>query len=94
MTLTELLIAAIAGAAGGNIGANLFKHASLGTAGDTIAGVIGGAVLGLGLGGLNSDSPADGLTMQTVLLHLVGGAVGGGVLAVVAGVVRGRTRAG
>jgi hypothetical protein len=29
--------------------------------------------------------------MQTVLLHLVGGAVGGGVLAVVAGAIKGRT---
>lgn len=89
MSVTELLIAIIAGAAGGNVASNLFRRYSLGMAGNTVTGVIGGVLGSKILSGLTGQAATDGITIGLVILHLIGGGVGGALLQVIAGAVKG-----
>ena len=50
MDFTSLIIQLVSGAVGGNIGGALHKNVSLGTTGNSIAGIIGGIVLMLLVG--------------------------------------------
>ena len=57
MDFTSLIIQLVSGALGGNIAGALFKNLSLGTTGNSIAGIIGGPLGAmllsqLGLGGI------------------------------------------
>jgi len=78
-SLIPLLIQLVTGAVGGNIIGALFKKLSLGTLGNTAAGVIGGGAGGSLLGGaLGSGLVAD----------IAGSALGGGGLMVIVGLVK------
>lgn len=91
----ELIISLIAGAVGGNVGGALLKNYSLGTLGNSIAGIVGGGLGGqlltmMGAGGVaDAAAAAGGLDIGTIIGQLASGAVGGGVLMVVAGVIKG-----
>ena len=86
-----LIIQLISGAAGGNIAGSLLKNSSLGTAGNTLAGGIGGLLGGnilnsaLGLGKVAASS---GLDIGTIISQVAGSGVGGGVLMVLVGLIR------
>jgi uncharacterized membrane protein YeaQ/YmgE (transglycosylase-associated protein family) len=89
-TLVNLIIQLISGAVGGNIAGAALKDYSLGTLGNSIAGVVGG-----GVGGwlLQSLVPALAQTASTtdwssVVGQVAGGGVGGAVLMIVVGVVK------
>jgi uncharacterized membrane protein YeaQ/YmgE (transglycosylase-associated protein family) len=89
-TLVNLIIQLISGAIGGNIAGAALKDYSLGTLGNSIAGVVGG-----GVGGwlLQSLVPALAQTASTtdwsaVVGQVAGGGVGGAVLMIVVGVVK------
>lgn len=88
MDITQLLVEVVAGAAGGNIAANIFKQYSLGTAGNTIAGILGGAVGGQILSIILSLTAQGGMDIGTVIENLVGGGLGGAVLLIVAGAIK------
>jgi hypothetical protein len=79
-----LLTQAIAGAAGGNIVGQLAKSFSLGTLGNTVAGLAGGtggaAILGMIVA-------PDGV-LNPVMQNLIGGVFGGAALTVVAGLIK------
>ena len=91
MDPVSLLIQLISGAAGGNIAGSLLKNSSLGTAGNTLAGGIGGLLGGnilnsaLGVGKLAATS---GLDIGTIISQVAGSGVGGGVLMVLVGLLR------
>ena len=88
-TIINLIIQLIAGAVGGNAVGSSMKNMSLGGAGNTIAGAIGG------LGGgwiLQALVPmmqgAGGMDIGSVIGQIVGGGVGGGVLTAIVGLIK------
>lgn len=73
--------------------ASLLKGAGLGTIGNIIAGAIGGVAVGAGanaagMGALLGDSQAMGW-----IQHLLEGGVGGGIIGVVMGLIKGKPAA-
>lgn len=77
----SLLLPLLSGAAGGNIIGGIFKNFNLGSAGNTLAGLIGGGVgsqilsylLGAGSTAVGADPEAGALLTQ-----ILGGGAGGG----------------
>ena len=97
------IIELIAGAVGGNVTGGLAKNLSMGRAGDSIAGAIGGLVLSqiighLGGGGAEMAATADAATVTggfdigALVGQLVGGGVGGAILQLIAGFVMSKLR--
>jgi hypothetical protein len=102
--IVPLLVQLIAGAAGGNVIAQVVKKVNLGPTGNSIAGAIGGLaatwlagmVPGLdGLVGMAGGSAAAGATAAAGGLDIgalvgqgVTGLVGGGVLAAIVGAIK------
>ena len=90
MNLISLIIEAVSGALGGNIAGATMKENSLGTLGNSIAGIVGG-----GLGGVLLQSvlggAADGdgsLDLTTMLNNVAGGGVGGAILMAIIGLIK------
>jgi len=83
--LVPIIIQLVSGAVGGNI-AGAAKNLSLGTAGNTVAGGIGGVLLSqllplLSNGGLDS-------VLNGVVGHIAGGGIGGLVLTAIIGLIK------
>jgi len=93
MNLTSLIIQLIAGALGGHGVANVSKDTNLGPLGNTIAGALGGGVLGqiinavLGIGG---TAAASGLDISSIVSAFVTGGVGGGITTLVVALLKAR----
>lgn len=95
MDIATLLIQLISGAAGGNLGGALLKNLSLGTLGNSLAGIIGG---GVGSQVLNSMlGPATSVAamaaggdidVSAILTQVAGGGVGGGVAMILVGLLK------
>lgn len=86
-TLVPLIVQLVIGAIGGNAAGAVLKDQSLGTAGNTVAGAVGG----LGGGWIAALIPAiaaaaggNGMDLQ----HIAGGGIGGIVLTVIAGFIK------
>ncbi|MDO5621159.1 MAG: hypothetical protein Q4G24_06790 [Paracoccus sp. (in: a-proteobacteria)] len=93
MEYLPLIISLLSGAAGGNIVGALAKNLNLGTAGNSIAGILGGGlgaqILGmLGAGGAAAASQSTGLDIGSIIASVAGGGAGGGALMAIIGVVR------
>ena len=91
MNFLPLILQILGGAAGGNVLGSVVKDSNLGTAGNTVAGGIGGllmSVLGpmLGMG----TAAAGGVDIGTILANLVGGGVAGGIVQLVVGLIKNR----
>lgn len=98
-SILPLIIQLASGAAGGNIVGSLAKNLSLGTAGNSIAGAIGGfggaRILDMLLGG-GGGAVADaatvavnsGLDIGAIIQQIAGGGVGGGILMLIVGVIK------
>ncbi len=89
MDITALIIQLIAGAIGGNAAGAALKNLSLGTAGNSIVGILGGGLGGqilamLGMGGADTGALDIGAIVQSV----AGGGVGGAVLLAVIGAIK------
>jgi hypothetical protein len=92
------IIEIIAGALGGNAAGAGAKKYSLGTAGNSIAGAVGGLILGQILSAIGIGEPgmataegapaAGGLDVGALISQVVGGGVGGAVLTLIAGAVK------
>jgi hypothetical protein len=82
--LLNLIITGVSGAAGGNIIGQVLRSASLGTAGNSVAGIAGGL--------LASFIPGVGPIVASLAGPLIGsavsGGVGGGVLTAIIGIIR------
>ena len=89
-TIINLIIQLIAGAVGGNAAAASMENVNLGTAGNTIAGALGGVGGGQILGALVPAlaAAAGGVDWKVVVGQLVGGSVGGAILTVIASMIK------
>ena len=89
MDLITLLIQLASGALGGNLAGSLFKNISLGTLGNSLAGIVGGGLGGQILGSLlNLPTVSGGLDPMTILSQVLSGGAGGGVLMAIIGILR------
>lgn len=84
-----LIIQLASGAVGGNLAGTILKEQSLGTAGNSIVGILGG-----GLGGqlltmlLGAGAAGGGMSLTGILGSVASGGVGGGVLLAIIGIIR------
>ena len=91
MNIISLIIEAISGAVGGNVAGAAMKEKSLGTVGNSIAGILGGGAGGMILQAIMGGSAPPGggsLDLTTILSNVAGGGVGGAILMAVIGLIR------
>lgn len=89
MDLAPLLIQLVSGAVGGNVAGSAFKNLSLGTLGNSIAGILGGGVGGQLLGMLGLAAGGDGsLDLGSIIGSVASGGVGGGALLAIVGAIK------
>lgn len=92
--MMELIIQLIAGAVGGNLAGMGLKNQSLGTLGNSIAGIVGGGLGGqilsmLMTGGTDAAATAaGGMDVGSLVQSVLSGGVGGGVLMVIVGMLK------
>lgn len=89
----ELIIQIIAGLVGGNAAGAGLKNLSLGTAGNSVAGAVGGGLGGLLMTMFGGDAgavaeAAGSLDLGAILQSVAGGGVGGAILTLVAGMLK------
>ena len=92
MDIVSLLIQLVSGALGGNIAGSLLKNLSLGTVGNSLAGLVGGGLGGTILTSLLHLPAATGATgaldPTAIIGQLLSGGVGGGGLMAIIGLIR------
>lgn len=89
MDIVTLIVQLLSGAAGGNIAGALLKNLSLGTLGNSLAGIVGGGVFGQLLQAwLNLPSLGAGVDPMTILSQVLSGGFGGGVALVIVGLLK------
>lgn len=88
MDFTSLIIQLVSGAVGGNIGGALHKNLSLGTTGNSIAGIIGGPLGAMLLSQIGLGGSADVGGLGGILSNLAGSGVGGIVLMLLVGLIK------
>lgn len=85
----------VAGAIGGNAAGKASPTFDLGTLGNTLAGLVGGGVLGqlipLVLPAVSAAAQSGNLTIGGVLTHLIGGGAGGAILTAIIGGLKNKT---
>ena len=86
--LLPLIIQLASGALGGNVAGSLLKKSSLGTLGNSLAGILGGGLGGQLLGLLNIGTGSGGMDIASILGSVACGGVGGGVLMAIIGFIR------
>ena len=87
-SLLPLIVQLVSGAAGGNAAGAMMKKFSLGTAGNSIAGILGGGIGGQLLGMLGMASGAGGMDMAGIVGSLASGGVGGGAVMAIIGMIK------
>ena len=95
MNIISLIIEAISGAVGGNVAGAAMKENSLGTVGNSIAGIVGGGLGGTLLHTVMGTAAAGGgsLDLTTILSNVAGGGVGGAILMAVVGIIKNKMAA-
>ncbi len=90
MNLISLIIEAVSGAVGGNIAGAAMKEKSLGTLGNSIAGIVGGGLGGVLLQSVLGGAAAGGgsLDLTTMLSNVAGGGIGGAILMAIIGFIK------
>jgi hypothetical protein len=96
------IIQIVAGAIGGNAAGAGVKKYSLGTAGNSIAGAVGGLILAQVLAAIGIGEPgmattegapaAGGLDVAALISQVVGGGAGGAILTLIAGAIKDRMK--
>ncbi|KRE02183.1 DNA methyltransferase [Bosea sp. Root381] len=93
--MEQILMNLVAGAIGGNAAGKASPTFDLGTLGNTLAGLVGGGVLGqlipLVLPAVSAAAQSGNLTIGGVLTHLIGGGAGGAILTAIIGGLKNRT---
>ena len=88
-SLVPVLIQLVCGALGGNAAASMKKDLSLGTIGNSIAGILGGGLGGQLLGMLGVGAGGDGsLDLGNLVGSIAGGGIGGGILMGIVGAIK------
>ena len=92
--MEQLIINLIAGAVGGNATGAAAKQFDLGTLGNTIAGLVGGGVLGqlitMVWPTLSTALQGGNFDVGAIIGQIVGGGVGGAVLTAIVGAIKNR----
>jgi len=95
MNIVNLLISLISGAVGGNAAGAAMKDKSLGTAGNSISGILGGGLggmilqmLGIGSAAAGTAASSGSLDIKSILASIASGGVGGGVLMAIISAVK------
>jgi uncharacterized membrane protein YeaQ/YmgE (transglycosylase-associated protein family) len=94
MDITNLLVQLLSGAVGGNVAGAAMKKSSLGTLGNSIAGILGGGLgaqimSALGVAGAAAGGPAAAaMSLEQIVSNVAGGGVGGAVLIAISGAIR------
>jgi uncharacterized membrane protein YeaQ/YmgE (transglycosylase-associated protein family) len=83
----ELIVQIVAGLIGGNAAGAVLRKLSLGAAGNSIAGVVGGGLGGL-LAGMATGAPVAGTELAAIAASVAGGGAGGAALVLVLGAAR------
>ena len=90
--MEQILMNLVAGAIGGNAAGKATPTFDLGTIGNTLAGLVGGGVLGqlipLVLPAISAAAQGGNLSVSGILTNLIGGGVGGAVLTAIIGAVK------
>jgi len=93
--MEQILMNLVAGAIGGNAAGKASPTFDLGTLGNTLAGLVGGGVLGqlipLVLPAVSAAAQSGNLTIGGVLTHLIGGGAGGAILTAIIGGLKNKT---
>lgn len=93
-TLLPLIIQVVAGLIGGNAAGAALKEKSLGTTGNSIAGGVGGLILGqilqavMGGGTPDVAAATAGMDVGKIVTDLVGGGAGGAILTAIVGMLK------
>lgn len=89
MDFLPLIIQLISGAVGGNAAGSLMKNFSLGTLGNSVAGILGGGLGGQLLGMLGTGmGNGGGMDIASIIGSVASGGVGGGVVMLVIGFIK------
>jgi uncharacterized membrane protein YeaQ/YmgE (transglycosylase-associated protein family) len=90
INIISLIIEIISGAVGGNVAGAAMKDNSLGTLGNSIAGIVGGGLGGTILQSITGNAATGGgsLDLATILSNVAGGGVGGAILMAVIGLIK------
>lgn len=90
MSIINLIISLISGAVGGNVAGAAMKDKSLGTAGNSIAGILGGGLGGAILQALGLFPQGTGgeLDLASIIGNVAGGGVGGSILLVIIALIK------
>ena len=90
MNIISLIIEAVSGAVGGNVAGAAMKENSLGTVGNSIAGIVGGGLGGTLLQSVMGGGAAGGGSMDltSIVSNVAGGGVGGAILMAVIGIIK------
>jgi len=90
MNIISLIIQLISGAVGGNVAGAAMKENSLGTLGNSIAGIVGGGLGGTVLQMVLGSAAAGGGSMDltSILSNVAGGGVGGAILMAIIGIIK------
>lgn len=90
MSLVPLLINLACGAIGGNVAGGVVKKISLGTLGNSLAGILGGGLGGqiLAMLGLMPGGEGGAIDLTSILGNVGAGGVGGGVVLAIIGVIK------
>ena len=89
-SLIPLIIQLLSGAVGGNVIGAVAKKLSLGTLGNSLAGILGGGIGGqlLGMLGMGGGEAAGAMDLNSILTNVAAGGAGGGVLMAIIGMVK------
>ena len=91
MNIISLIIEAISGAVGGNVAGAAMKENSLGTVGNSIAGIVGGGLGGTLLHMVMGSAATGGggsMDLTSILSNVAGGGVGGAILMAIVGIIK------
>jgi uncharacterized membrane protein YeaQ/YmgE (transglycosylase-associated protein family) len=83
MDTTSLIINLISGAVGGNAAGAVMPDKSLGTLGNSLAGIVGGGIGGTILQAIVPALAQGGGDLGSIVGNILGGGVGGGLLMVI-----------
>jgi len=95
MNIISLIIEVISGAVGGNVAGAAMKENSLGTVGNSIAGIVGGGLGGTLLQMVMGSAATGGGSMDltSILSNVAGGGVGGAILMAIIGIIKNKMAA-
>lgn len=93
--MEQILMNLVAGALGGNPAGKATPTFDLGTLGNTLAGLVGGGVLGqiitLLLPAVTAAAQTGNLSIGNIITQLIGGGVGGAILTAIIGALKNKT---